>query len=61
MRANIEAGLKRRHGMPDEQKEEVKKFNEAQTDWYAYCVKCGIKRTGSLAELRKPCECKNDG
>lgn len=32
---------------------DVKKFNNAQTDWYGVCQKCGAYLEGTLAQLRE--------
>lgn len=59
MKENIEVGLRRRLGMSQENREELSKFNEQQTDWFTTCRKCGTHREGSIADLKKPCGCAN--
>lgn len=43
--------------MSKERKEELKRYNELQTDWYAYCPKCRQTRYGTIEELKRGCPC----
>lgn len=54
----IEAELERRHGMPDTQREEMNAALAKMDDWYTTCRKCGIRRSGTIAQLKGPCECQ---
>lgn len=56
-----EAALSRRFGMKPESVEKLRDFNEAQTDWYATCRKCGTRLEGTLADIRKGCTCGKQG
>lgn len=47
------AAMSRRYGQSPEAKEKADKVNEAATDWYAFCRKCGKKITGTLAQMRE--------
>lgn len=50
-----EFALKNRYGMDEESAEKLRKFNEEQTDWFTECKNCGLRREGTLAELRLAC------
>lgn len=44
--------------MSEEALAKMREANEKATDWFGYCRKCGKRREGSLADLRKPCDCE---
>ena len=47
--------VQRRYGLEPPAREQLTQFNEAQSDWYGVCKRCGASRRGTLAELRRPC------
>ena len=53
--AQREAKLKRDFGTTQAHRENLRAFNAKQDDWYATCRVCGNKRTGTIAEITKPC------
>lgn len=48
----IEAGLRRRMGMSEEKREDLKVKLEQFNDWTATCRKCGATLTGTLADMK---------
>ena len=50
------AAFERRAGTEDAAQKRTA-ANNAATDWWTNCPGCKKRRTGSLAELRNPCEC----
>lgn len=56
-RLYIEAKLRNMLDMDQDKAQELHTFMEGQTDWYAFCPKCGQKREGTLSELREAHKC----
>lgn len=52
------AKLDRMVGMRPEEKQRIADLQAQYTDWTTTCRWCGQKRTGTIAELSKPHNCK---
>jgi hypothetical protein len=49
----IIASLNMRLGPNEDQKQHLTSFNDAQSDWYAFCPHCQKKVSGTLQQLRE--------
>ena len=47
--------LQRTFGQSPAERERISRLNAEFTDWRGVCRRCGVTRTGSLADLREPC------